>query len=74
MDCTREEYVRDRMERWRASAQCQCAAHVMEAMRQFGESWDSQKALDDWLETPEGQKWKAEFQEFAKSLQASVKS
>lgn len=73
MTQTKEEYVQEQMTRWRAYAQCQCAAHVVEAERSYRESWEGQKKLEEWFETPDGKKLKRQMGRLVKKLERSAK-
>lgn len=64
---TKEQYVAERMERFRMTAQCQCAAHYIKAQQQAVADWEGSKKLEEWFQTPEGISAKAEFQ---KNMQA----
>lgn len=68
---TREQFIAERMERFRSCSQCLCAAHYSKAYREAAESWDSSQKLEEWFKTPEGIAAKAEFQ---KTVEALVKN
>lgn len=59
---TKEEYIEERMARWRMTAQCQCAAHYISAEREAVASWEGSQALDAFFASPAGIKAKEEFQ------------
>jgi hypothetical protein len=67
----RQAFIQDRMKRWRASAQCQCAAHVMAAERDAAASFDGLQKLKDFLETPEGKKVKRRMARLVKQIERS---
>jgi hypothetical protein len=65
----REAFIDDRMKRWRASAQCQCAAHVMEALRDAGDSFDGLEKVKEFFDSTEGKKVKRNMARLVKRLE-----
>lgn len=65
---TKEQYVEERMERFRMTAQCQCAAHYVEAQRRAMYDWEAMKATEKFFAGPDGMKVKKSFARLVKRL------
>lgn len=65
----RDLFIAERMQRWRASAKCQCAAHVMEEMRDARDSFDGLQKFKEFFKTSEGKKVKRNIARLVKRLE-----
>lgn len=65
----RDLYIAERMQHWRASAQCQCAVHATTAMRDAADSFDGLQKFKEWFNTPDGKKAKLNMARLVKRLE-----